>query len=414
MTDEARSLLVVTQFYAPEVVGSAPYLTDVTDWFTERGITVDVLSALPHYPDYRVFPGFDAGSSDPAEDGSLRVHRVPTHATGRSGFAARVMLESRLLASMTWRLITRRVARRSRVVSLCPSVLMVLVGSLACRTGGRHVALVHDIQSGLAAGLGMVGSRWLALGMRLAERTVFNRVDRIVVLSSEMKRRLAEMGVRRPIDVLPIWVDLREIFPVTRPEGSRPLLLYSGNLGRKQGLEQILAMAGLLRDRRPEVQILIRGQGSQGRALRDRAAELELRNVAFKPLVPREELNRSLAEADIHLVPQAPRGAEFAVPSKVYTIMAAGRPLICTAFPDSPLGSLAERTGALACVPPGDPEALAAAALELLDDPRRREKMGREGRRYVASHASRDLVLSRLETLCGLRPAGDHQSRSLS
>src|SRR3546814_1329878 len=112
-----------------------------------------------------------------------------------------------------WAMATGRLRRSDHVVSLCPSVLAVLLGRLACRRGGHHVALVHDIQSGLAAGLGMVGGRWLLAAMRLLERRVLNGVDTIFVLSEHMRQTLLGQGVTTPIQVLPIWVDAAVIQP---------------------------------------------------------------------------------------------------------------------------------------------------------------------------------------------------------
>src|SRR3546814_4910081 len=83
----------------------------------------------------------------------------------------------------------------------------VLLGIAATRRGGRHVALVHDIQSGLAGGLGMVRNGLLLRVMRFCERLVLNRTDLVVVLTAAMRARMRALGVRVPIEVLPIWVD---------------------------------------------------------------------------------------------------------------------------------------------------------------------------------------------------------------
>jgi colanic acid biosynthesis glycosyl transferase WcaI len=143
----------------------------------------------------------------------------------------------------------------------------VALGILATRRGGRHIALIHDIQSGLAGGLGMVRSRYLLGAMRWLERSVLNRLDAIAVLTPEMATSLRTLGISRPIEVVPLWVDAEAIVPL--PEGPESAVLYSGNLGRKQGLDQIVALARQLQERAPGVQVIVRGNGNQAAELKD-------------------------------------------------------------------------------------------------------------------------------------------------
>ena len=190
------------------------------------------------------------------------------------------------------------------------------------------------------------------------------------------------------------------MFPQNKDADPKPVLLYSGNLGRKQGLDQLLDLAAILGLERPDVRLLIRGNGSRETMLMDSVKERGLDNIAFEPLLSLEKFNDGLADGDIHLVPQSPDAADFAAPLKVYSIMAAGRPIVATALQDSALWDLQEATGgAVVCVPPNDPQAFARAVLPLLDDEVLRRELGRKGRRYVETFATRDIVLSRYASL---------------
>ena len=113
-------------------------------------------------------------------------------------------------------------------------------------------------------------------------------------------------------------------------------------------------------------------------------------------LQPNEELSTALAAGDIHLVPQNPQAAAFAVPSKVYNIMAVGRPFVATALPDSTLWHLQRQSGAFLCVPPDEPLSFAEAVLQLADDPQLRHELGRRGREFVEQHYAKPLILSRI------------------
>lgn len=390
----ADPVLLVTQHYRPEVIGSASYCTDLAEWLAGQGRSVTVLTGRPHYPNPDDFADFNARAPSREITGGIIVERLRSWAPRRRSALLRIVSEGLFFAAGLLALLSGRVKRHAQVVSLCPSIFAVALGVMATRRGGRHVAMVHDIQSGLAQGLNLVRSGLLLRIMRWAERVTFNRLDAVCVLTAEMKTQLRQLGVTVPIDILPIWVDTDRIVPQARDSANPPVLLYSGNLGRKQGLDQIIALAEDLARVRPEVKIVLRGDGGEKAALMQQIARLGLHNVEFADLLPREQLNEGLALGDLHLVPQKPSAADFAIPSKIYSIMAAGRPFLATACPDSSLWRLQEATGAFLCVPPEDRAALCEAALKLLDAPALRDEMGRRGRFYIEQKHGRAAVLA--------------------
>jgi colanic acid biosynthesis glycosyl transferase WcaI len=243
--------------------------------------------------------------------------------------------------------------------------------------------------------------------MRAVERTMLNKVDLVVVLSAEMKDQLRRIGVTTPIDVVPLWVDTEHIRPVEPVPHPAVKVLYSGNLGRKQGLGQVVAMAEQLARRRPEIEIILRGNGNQAGEISAEIARRGLGNVRLAELQPNEGLATALASGDIHLVPQNPRTASFAVPSKVFNIMAVGRPFVATALPDSTLWRLQRLSGAFLCVPPDEPWSFAEAVLRLADDEQLRRELGRRGREFVEQHYAKPVILgefmSRVDALAANR-----------
>lgn len=390
----AESALIVTQHFRPEVIGSAPYCTDLADWLAGQGRPVTVLTGRPHYPNPDDFAAFNATAPHCEAAGGMVVERLRSWAPRRRSALLRIVSECLFLLAGLTALLSGRVARHNMVVSLAPSIFAVMLGVAATKRGGRHFAMVHDIQSGLAQGLNFVRSGLLLRLMQFCERITLNRLDGVFVLTEEMRAQLRRLGVTAPIEILPIWVDTDRIRPAAPTAGKAPVLLYSGNLGRKQGLEQVIALAEDLAAVRPDVTIVLRGDGSEREGLAREIASRGLQNVRFADLLPREQLNEGLALGDVHLVPQKPSAADFAIPSKIYSIMAAGRPFLATANPGSSLWRLQEETGAFLCVPPDDRTALRDAALRLLDSPDLRGEMGARGRSYIEQKHGRAAVLA--------------------
>ena len=397
LEDSREPVLFVTQHYTPEVIGSAPYCADLAEGLVRRGRTVTVLAGLPHYPDPAEFEVFTADPPRRQNLTGVTVERLHSWLPKRRSALLRVAGELAFMFTGLFALLRGRVKRHDVVISLCPSIFAVLLGMMATVRGGRHVAMVHDVQSGLAQSLGIVRFALLVRLMQLAERFILNRVDLIMVLSSEMAATLRSLGVTQPIEILPIWVDVDAIHPRPAPAGQAPTILYSGNFGRKQGLDQVIALAAELSEKRPDVRLLLRGSGGERAAVMAEVAARGLTNVEFEGLVPREQLGEALAAGMLHLVPQKPDGADFAVPSKIYNIMAAGRCFVTTALPGSALWNLQALTRAFVCVPPQDTAALTQAVLDLLDDPARCRAMAVLGRAYIEQHHARDALIAKID-----------------
>lgn len=390
-----NELLILSNYFHPEPTGSAPPISDLAAWAGELGLQPHVLTARPSYPRSQVYPGYEAGQKDHEVFSGTMVRRVASFVPRSRGLLGRMAGELSFAASAAF----HRKRRYAGVVCVCPSIFVVLIAPMFRRRGGRVVAIVHDIQSGLAQSLNFGGAGVILKLLRGLERWSLNRCDRIVALTEGMAAEIRALGVTKPIDVLPPQVNVGEIIPRPEPETGPPTLLYSGNLGRKQGLDQILALAGTLKDRGHAAVIHIRGEGSERVDLEREAAAAGLDNVRFSDLAPRAEISQALGDAVLHLVPQDAAGARFALPSKVFSIMAAQRAFVATADADSPLGQVVMRSGGGLCVPAGDIGRFTTAVEELLLDHRKRNALAASGRRFVEQEIDREILCRRLLTL---------------
>jgi colanic acid biosynthesis glycosyl transferase WcaI len=226
------------------------------------------------------------------------------------------------------------------------------------------------------------------------------RFDRVSTISNRMLAHLRQKGVRQGRCVLfPNWVDPRVIFPL-REERERlrhefgfpaenTILLYSGNMGNKQGLEVLIEAAKLVRSR-PEILFVLCGDGAQRQYLEQRARGLE--NVQFLAVQPLDRLNALLNTADIHLLPQRAGAEDLVLPSKLAGMLASGVPVILMANQGTELAAIGQQVGVV--VPPEDAAALVGAIFELQEDAPRRRRLGQAGLNWAKMYWFKEQVLS--------------------
>lgn len=173
--------------------------------------------------------------------------------------------------------------------------------------------------------------------------------------------------------------------------------MYAGNVGFSQSLDLVLETARRFASTRPDVVFVINGGGSARPDLERDAAGMT--NVRFIDMQPIERLPQLLAAGDVHVVPLRTGLARSSVPSKLYSILAAGRPIVASVDEGTEVARTVERAGAGLAVPPDDPEAFAAALATLLDDRATADRMGAAGRAFVEGWASPSAVARSYEEL---------------
>jgi colanic acid biosynthesis glycosyl transferase WcaI len=386
MMDE--QLFVVTPTFAPEKIGTPHYVTDLVRALVDAGVDVTVVTNQPYYPAFERFEGYGRSARRQALAGAT-VYRLPTIVPRRGALAWRALSELNFVLQVAILRLRGHVRRQEKVVAVSPGVPFAVVAArLLCRPNGRVVAVVHDIQTGL------ISNRYVRWAAGHVERWALERAHHLTALSDGMRAALLSLGVRRPIDVDPLWATVTAREDVSVEPG---LILYSGNLGRKQGVHHLLDLASRLETIAPTADLVIRGEGSERRSLEAASARQKHRNVRFDDLVEEHELARSLASAAVHVIPQLPDGATASMPSKVLNILAVGRPVVAYASPQSGLADLADRLDAVVRVEPGDEVGFARAvadALHMSDE--KRERVGRQARDFVAREHSRESAASTL------------------
>lgn len=388
-----RDVLIVSQRYAPEAIGSAFYTHDLALGLRDRGYSVAVVAGEPMYPQYQRFASHSKFVRREYVD-AIPVHRV-RELLPRPGSAAR-RAASDLTFAARGLLASRRLPRGRFTISVVPGLAAVRLAAALTPPGRRHLCLVHDLTGGLARSTGLVSGR-AAWGINLLESRWLGRADVVGVLTRQMADAAREIGVSSRLELLPLWLrDLgwaREAATQGAPDGMRTVL-YSGVLGAKQGLDCLVDLAFRLRHE-SNVRVKIQGEGPKRAGLEHDARQRGLTNLDFAGLVPETELADSLRQAAVIVIPQEPQGAAYAVPSKVLNALASGRPVVATALSGSPLADLADQFPTMTVVPPRDGAALAAAVTAAIASP----PDGADVLRNVEAQFSRHVVLDRIAAM---------------
>ena len=282
------------------------------------------------------------------------------------------------------------VGRPDIVVSLTdPPIVGLAALWTARRTGARFVFLCEDIFPEVAALLEDFHNSAVNTALDRVNRYLLRHADAIIALGDRMRRRLIEEKGADParVHVIHNWADCDAIVPgpkdnpFSREHGlaDRFVLMHSGNVGLSQNLDVLIEAADRLRSKE-RLTIAIVGDGSKRASLEAMVASRGLTNVRFLPYQPKALLHDSFATADAFLVALKSGIEGFIVPSKVYGILAAGRPYVAATDPSSEAAQIARESGCGLVAAPGDPAALAEAIATLYDDPAMTREMGTRAR----------------------------------
>jgi colanic acid biosynthesis glycosyl transferase WcaI len=295
-------------------------------------------------------------------------------------------------------------------VVLCmtdPPVVADIALVVARRFRAPLVVISQDVFPEVAVELRRLDNR-LVIGL-LARLIGFylRRADRVVAIGETMRRRLEQKGaVPDRMRVIPNWVDTTAIEPLPHDNewargqelADRFVVMHSGNVGHAQDLDALVRATTFLRDL-DDLTVTIIGGGARHRELAALAELLQTDKVCFLPYQPRGVLSESLSTGNVHVVGLAKGLAGYVVPSRLYGVMSAGRPVIVAADPESETAQVVLAAGCGVVVPPGRPELLARAIRDAYDGKLDLEGMGRRGREYVTSEADRQIAIARYRSL---------------
>ena len=390
-------VLVTSSYYWPEDAGSAPYLTGLAEHLTARGHDVVVTTGFPHYPEWK--SSADGRLWAEQTHNGVTIRRRWHYVPSAQSAAQRAAYELSLLAlGLT---AFPRGWRADVVVGTCPSVAGgVLAAAGAKRYGAPYGLVFQDLVGRAAAQSGITGGARVAGLVRRIELGLAKRAAGVGIIAEGFREYLEEGGVAEDrIYRLRNWtrrVDPSETFSETRRRFGWAeedfVCVHGGNMGLKQGLDNLLDTAALLGDNR--VRIALVGDGNDRERLETQARERRLENVAFIAMQGPGNWEATMQAANVLLVNQRASVTDMSLPSKLTSYFASGRPVIAAASPDSETAAEIEAAGAGLIVPPADPSAFRDAIVALEHDRPRAQALGTSGKGYADSTLSRSSALA--------------------
>jgi len=375
-------VLVFALNYYPEPTGSAPYMTRLAEHLAAAN-EVTVITGYPHYPSWTFQWVPSDRSSNP------RIFRYRHFVPARPTTSGRAIYEVSWLASAARGVMPHE--SYDAVIALIPTLAGGLLAHLAGRRYRCPVGIViHDLIGPGARQTGVASDRTARLISSL-ELAIARRASTVAVLGEEFRPYLVSSGVDESrIMRFRNWARLGVAVDGVAETRKRLgwsstgfVCLHAGNMGQKQGLENIVNAAQLLQG--GAIRFVLAGDGNDRPNLVAQAKRLRLDNLAFVPVQPTGQYESMLASANVLLMNQRAAVKEMSMPSKLTAYFAAGRPIAAAIDPMSAAAREIERAEAGVTVSPGDPRALADAIERLRSSPEERVRLGNNGRRYAES-----------------------------
>ena len=393
MGTEGRRITILTEYFHPEQASTAQLLTELATGLEEGEYDVTVITGYPNYHDE------DRGEQVPrrSEHEGVTVERVRATRFDKDSIALRAInwLTFTVLAFL--RVIRTRTGREPVLVLSNPPVSPLALWAAKRVRGTRYAYLIYDMYPDMPVGLGILnGDGLLARAWERAMRLVYRDADRIVVLGESMERRLTEKMAEDPafdpekVRVIPNWEDGGFISP--KPKANNEfarehdlvepfVLLYSGNIGRYHELRTAIRAIERLEDRgRTDIELLVIGEGARKQEHREYVRRNDIENVRFLPFQPKERLPETLTACDASLVGIEPEMEGMCVSSKLYSALAAGRPVLAVVAEGDEVARVVREADCGAHVPSGDPDGAATVLSEWADTPRTAEGLGENAR----------------------------------
>ena len=340
-------ILLISGNYYPEPTGIGKYNSEMINWLADNGFDCTVITTYPYYPFWKLqepYVGknkwFHKEQLVTSSGNKITVFRCPHYIPSRPTGKNRVLLDFSFFIFAGIKLITFAGKRFNYVMNVTPPLMLGFIAALNKNISkAKFIYHIQDLQIDVATDLNMLRSKKVINLLFSVERYILAKADNISTISASMAEKVKSKTIK-PVHVFPNWANITIFYPLydkaalKKAYGFRhnlPVILYSGSIGEKQGLEAVLEVAEVFMRKKVAIQFVICGSGPYKETLEKIAVEKRLDNFTFLPLQPTEKLNNFLNIADVHLIIQKANIADHVMPSKLTTILSVGGLVIVTA-----------------------------------------------------------------------------------
>lgn len=397
-----RKVLIVGANYWPEENGNAPYTTGFAEDLAAHGSQVTVLTAVPHYPRWRISDGYRGRLRIRETRNGVRIIRswlwVPRHQSA----VQRAVFEATFGASS---LTATGLGRPDVVIGVIPSLSGgVLARTIARRSRVPYGVIVQDLVGPGAVQSGMSGGRRVARAVRKGEAWALGSARGVAIVSEAFAPYVEGLGVppdrirriRNWANIAPSTEDRAAVRRRLGWDPETPVVLHAGAMGLKQGLEQVVAAAREADVQGADLRFVIAGDGSQRAALH--ASARELRNLEFLPPQDDTAYANLLLAADVLLISERPEMVDMSLPGKLTSYASAARPIVAAVPTEGATAREIEEAGCGLVTPAGDPAALVAAIERVVADPTLAASLSDAGKRYASEILDESRCLAELRS----------------
>lgn len=351
-------ILVYGINYYPELTGIGKYTGEMCEWLASESHDVEVITAMPYYPEWQVHPAYRDRWWFTENIKGVKVRRCPFYVPKQVSGSTRILHEFSFLLSSLVFWIRTFFKRYDTVICVYPPLVIGFLPMLYQWLYNCPLVFhIQDLQVDAARDLNIIKNQRLLRIFERLEGFYLRHATVITTISTGMRDKIVNKGISiRKVKLFPNWVDAELLKPMQDQRdwfkalyGYAPyqkVVLYAGNIGKKQGLETIINIAETLQQQqREDIQFMISGEGNDKSTLMEMVAERRLTNVKFGPLVPVDELPQLLNMADLHLVLQRKGATDLVMPSKLGNILSCGGVPLIASERDSTLRKLSEEYG---------------------------------------------------------------------
>jgi len=405
-----RILIYGINFF-PEVTGIAKYSTEMVAWLRSKGHDIRVITAYPYYPHWKIQDGYKCWmwTTDVLE--GCKIYRCPLWVPAKvTGLSRLIHLASFALSSFP--VLLMQIFWRPRIVITIAPPLFIAPATIFFKIISKCKTILHiqdfEIDAAFQTEI-LRGGHWARFAFWV-EGYILRNFDLVSSISGKMLEKAAFKKVDiNKLFLLPNWVDMSR-YSLFNDENARKeyrgalmipenaiIALYSGNMGKKQGLGVLVEVAKMVEaslHSEAQVIFLFCGNGVERQSLQNKCSGLS--NVIFLDLQPEEMLPKFLCMVDIHLLPQLASVADLVMPSKLTGILASGRPVIACANADTELAHVVNSCGIV--VAPEDLRSLYEGLMYLIKNPSARKGLGTAGRDYAIKNLNHNLILEKFES----------------